>query len=136
MVLCPIHFQPEPFRTVSFSTPARVSRTNAFPEEPMVLQYLAMFLAICDVVDDPDSGSSCSVGASSILIRAYADIASLACPAHPGSLASNAQNFRGAVCDADEPCSVDTAKEPESSFTTSPRSTTRPFFYLELMLQL
>ena len=35
--------------------------------------------------------------------------------------------FAAAICDADDPCSVNTAYDPESSFTTSPRSTTRPF---------
>ena len=44
---------------------------------------------------------------------------SAACPAHPGSLAA-------VICDADDPCSVNTAYDPESSFTMSPRSTTLP----------
>ena len=30
------------------------------------------------------------------------------------------------LCDAEEPCSVNTAYDPEASFTTSPRNTTRP----------
>ena len=34
------------------------------------------------------------------------------------------------MCDAEDPCSVNTAHEPESSFTTSPRSTTRPLYVL------
>ena len=33
------------------------------------------------------------------------------------------------VCDADEPCSVNTACEPESSFPISPRSTTQPLYF-------
>ena len=34
-----------------------------------------------------------------------------------------------AVCDADDPCSVNTAYDPESSFTMSPRSTTLPLYF-------
>ena len=44
--------------------------------------------------------------------------------------------FAAVICDADDPCSVRAAFEPESSFTASPRSTTRPFCVLELWLQL
>ena len=33
--------------------------------------------------------------------------------------------LRSCVCDAEDPCSVNNAYEPESSFTTSPRETTR-----------
>ena len=33
------------------------------------------------------------------------------------------------ICDADEPCSVNTAQAPVSSFTISLRSTTRPFYF-------
>ena len=35
--------------------------------------------------------------------------------------------FAAVICDADEPYSVNTACAPASSFTMSPRSTTRPF---------
>ena len=37
--------------------------------------------------------------------------------------------FEAVICNADEPCSVNTAYEPESSFTMSPRSTTRPLYF-------
>ena len=37
--------------------------------------------------------------------------------------------FAAVICDDDEPCSVNTALEPESSFTMSPRSTTRPLYF-------
>ena len=47
---------------------------------------------------------------------------SAACPAHPGSLAA-------VICVADDPCSVNTAYDPESSFTMSPRSTTLPLYF-------
>ena len=35
--------------------------------------------------------------------------------------------LRPSLCDADEPCFAHTAQEPESSFTMSPRNTTRPW---------
>ena len=37
--------------------------------------------------------------------------------------------LRPSFCDADEPCSANTAYEPESSFTVSPRSATRPLYF-------
>ena len=37
--------------------------------------------------------------------------------------------FAAFICDADEPCSVNTAYDPESSFTMSPRSTTLPLYF-------
>ena len=40
------------FRTVSpMAILQSGARTNSFPEEPQVLQYFAMCLAICDVAD-------------------------------------------------------------------------------------
>ena len=39
------------------------------------------------------------------------------------------------MCDAQDPCSVNTAHEPKSSFTTSPRNTKRPLYFLELLFQ-
>ena len=37
--------------------------------------------------------------------------------------------FATVICDADEPFSENTAKEPESTFTMSPRNTTLPFYF-------
>ena len=37
--------------------------------------------------------------------------------------------FAAFICDADDPCSVNNAQDPESSFTASPRSTTRPLYF-------
>ena len=37
--------------------------------------------------------------------------------------------FAAVICDADDPCSVNTALDPESSITMSPRSTTRPLYF-------
>ena len=48
-------------------------------------------------------------GASSILTWAQLDTASAACPAHPGCLALTSINFAAVICDADDPCSVNTA---------------------------
>ena len=33
------------------------------------------------------------------------------------------------ICDADDPCSVNTSYDPESSFRMSPRSTTPPLYF-------
>ena len=42
------------------------------------------------------------------------------------SVAIVSRTFAAVICDADELCSLNAAYEPESSFTTSPRRTTRP----------
>ena len=64
-----------------------------------------------------DFGIFNNVGASSILTWVKADTASAACPAHPGSLEMISMIFAAVICDADDPCSVNTAG---SSFTMSP----------------
>ena len=51
-----------------------------------------------------------------------------ACPAHPGMLEITSRTLAAVMYDAEDPCSVNTAYEPESSFTTTPRSTTRPLY--------
>ena len=81
-----------------------------------------------------DSGCFNNVGASSILTWVSADTASAACPAHHGDICP--MTFAAVICDATEPCSVNTAYEPESSFTMSPRSTTLPLVLLILRFQL
>ena len=68
-------------------------------------------------------------GAPSIFTWEKADTASAACPAHPGSLDTMSMTFAAVICDADDPCSVNTAEDPESSFTMSPRSTIRPLHF-------
>ena len=50
----------------------------------------------------------------------WTDAASAACPEHPGSLDVMSMTFSAVIQDAHGPCSVNTAHEPESSFTTSP----------------
>ena len=59
----------------------------------------------------------------------------LPCPAHPGSIDITSITFAAVICDADDPCSVNTAEDPESSFTMSPRSTDSAFVLLVLYLQ-
>ena len=39
----------------------------------------------------------------------FADTASAACPAQPGSLDIMSMTFAAVMCDADDPCSVNTA---------------------------
>ena len=67
--------------------------------------------------------------ASSILIWILANTASAACPAHSGSFVMTSITFAAVTSDADEPCSVITLREPESSFAMSPRCTTRPLYF-------
>ena len=76
-----------------------------------------------------DFGTFNNVGASFILTWVWADTASAACPAHPGSLALASITVAAVICNAEEPCSVNTAWEPESSFTMSPRSTIRLLYF-------
>ena len=45
----------------------------------------------------------------SILHGVEADTASAACPAHPGSLEMISMTLAAVICDADDPCSVNTA---------------------------
>ena len=62
-------------------------------------------------------------------LRKGRDTASAACPSQSGCLAKTSTTFAAVIWDADEPCSVKTAQDPESSFTTSPRRTTRPLYF-------
>ena len=76
-----------------------------------------------------DLGVFNNFGASSICTWPKADTASAACPAHPDSLDMISMTFAAVICDADDSCSVNTGKDPESSFTISSRSTTRPLYF-------
>ena len=44
--------------------------------------------------------------------------------------------FAAVICEGDDPCSVNTAYDPESSFRVSPRSSTLPLYFLKFWLQL
>ena len=76
-----------------------------------------------------DFGILSSVGESFIFTWVYADIASAACPSQSGILAITSMTFAAVICDADESCSVNTAYAPESSFTISPRGTSRHLYF-------
>ena len=56
-----------------------------------------------------DLGIFSNFGASSFLTWFSADTASAACPAQPGSLEMISMTFAAVICDADDPCSVNTA---------------------------
>ena len=76
-----------------------------------------------------DLGIFNNFGASLIFTWVKADTASAACPAQSGSLEMISMPFAAVICDADEPCSMSTAQDPESSFTISPRTTTLPLYF-------
>ena len=59
-----------------------------------------------------DFGILSNLGASSIFTWVKADTASAACRARPGSLDMIPMTFTAVICDADDPCSVNTAYEP------------------------
>ena len=71
----------------------------------------------------PDFGIFSNIGTSSIFTWMWADTVSAACPAQPGSREMISMIFVAVICDA-----VNTAYVLESSFTMSPRRTTRPLF--------
>ena len=75
-------------------------------------------------------------GASSILTWVQADTASAACPAHPGSPAMTSITFAAVICHADEPCSVNTAEEPESFFYNVTSEYNSAFVFLQFWFQL
>ena len=107
--------------------------TDVFQEERLGLPYWTMILAICVVVEEsldiPILELSIILEHLPFLTWVQADTASAACPAHPGSLDMISMTFAAVICDADETCSMNTAYTPESSFTISPRSTTRPLYF-------
>ena len=76
-----------------------------------------------------DLGIFNNFGATFIFTWVKADTASAACPAQPGSLEMISMTFAADICDGDDPCSVNTAYDPESSFTISPHNTTRPLYF-------
>ena len=110
-------------------------RSHFVQEERLNLPYWTMIWAIlCFGRRIQTSGHSDfrifnSDGASTILTWVSADTASAACLAHPGSLDMTSITFAAVICAADDPCSENTAYDPESPFTVSPRSTTRPLYF-------
>ena len=56
-----------------------------------------------------DFGIFNNLRASSIYTWVKADTASAACPAQPGILEMISMTFAAVICDAEDPCSVNTA---------------------------
>ena len=83
-----------------------------------------------------DFGIVNNYGASSIVTWVQADTASAACPAQPGNLAITSITFSAVICEADDPCSVNTAYATESSFTMPLRSTTLPLYFCDFRFRL
>ena len=104
-------------------------------EKRLGLPYWTMILAICVVVDEskcldtPIWEFSIICEHLPFLLGYKTDTASAACPAQPGNLEMISMTFAAVIWDAEDPCSVNTAWDPESSFTISPRSTTRPLHF-------
>ena len=105
------------FSQIAFPTTVlpQDDRTDSAQEEHLGLPFWTMIWAICVVVDESkmsghyDFGIFNDCGASFILTRVSADTASAACPAQPDSLEMISMTFAAVICDADDPCSVNTA---------------------------
>ena len=95
--------------------------TDFAQEERLGLPYWTMIWAICVVVDEskcldiPIWEFSIILVHLLILTCVKEDTASAACPAQPGSLEMISMTFAAVICDAEDPCSVNTAWDPESS---------------------
>ena len=72
------------------------------------------------------SGHSATGNLKSIFHLSYASTASLASHAHCGCREITSGTLAAVIRDEEESCSVNTANCPESSFSASPRNTTRP----------
>ena len=71
------------------------------------------------------SGTCDNLEASTMLTCVYAETASRASPVIPGIWEIVSEKFPAAICEAEAPCSANTALYPHSSLTLSHRSTTR-----------
>ena len=83
-----------------------------------------------------DFGIFNNFGTPSIFTWVQADNASAACFAYPDNLDTMSMTFVAVLCDADDPCSVNSAYDPKSSFPISPRNESRPFVLLVFCLKL
>ena len=89
--------------------------TDFAQEERLGLPCWTMILAICVVVDESKCLDiqilefSIICEASSIFSWVFADTASAACPSQPDSLEMISMILAAVICNADEPCSVNTA---------------------------
>ena len=110
-------------------------RTDFAQEERLDHPHWTMILAICALVDVSKYRDILTYDFSMTLVHhpfltcGKADTASAAWPEHPGSLDIMSMTLAAVIWDADDPCFANTAKDPESSFTVSPRSTTRPMYF-------
>ena len=90
-------------------------RISFSQEELLGLPYWTTISAICVLesvsirLDIPTSEFFSNFGASSIFTWVQADIASAACPSQSGCRAMTSITYAAVICDADEPCSVNTA---------------------------
>ena len=82
-----------------------------------------------------DFGRFNNLGASSIL-ECKLTLRRLLVPAQSRSMAMTSITCASVIWDADEPCSVNTAQEPESSFTMSPSEHDSSFTLLKCWFQL
>ena len=109
-------------------------RKDSVQEEQLGLPYWTM-IAICVLVDVSKYLGNLiwEFSVTSVhlpfLTWVKADTASAACPSHPGNLDMIPMTFATVICDADDPCSVNSAYDPESSFAMSLRSTTLPLSF-------
>ena len=60
---------------------------------------------------------------------------SAACPAHPGSLAMTSITVVAVICNADEPCCVNTVLEPESFFYNVPSEYKLGLVFFDVLVQ-
>ena len=98
-------------------------RANVLRAVPRGLACPLMIFGGGIVVDNSRKLEHCHPGTPN---RFGVDTASLACPAHPRSRKVTSRTLAAVTCDAEDPCSVNTAYELESSYAASPRCTTRP----------
>ena len=109
-------------------------RPDSFREEPPDLLMFDHDWATCVVKSvsiflDIRTGILSNFGPSFIFTWVYADTASAACPSQSRSLAITSITFPAVFGDPDEPCSMKTAWAPESTFSMSHRSRTRPLYF-------
>ena len=87
------------------------------PIEPPQIVFTTRGLQVdvrTDFVQEEPLGLHCL---TKISVTCVADTASAACPAQSWSLAMTSITFAAVIWEADDPCSVNTAWIPESSFT-------------------
>ena len=107
-------------------------RTDSAQEEQLDLQYWTMILTICVMVDESKRLHIPIWEFSVILVHppfllGFSRYCVCCLSIATGQSGNDTHDLGG--------CSVNTAQDPESSFTISPRSTTRPLYFLVFCLQ-